>query len=257
MNILVPVKMVPDLVEELLLDPSGRSLDMMYLRMVLNEFDDHAIEQAVILKEALGGQVIVLAAGLDGVDDALFGASARGADRLVRLEGDFEGEHNNHALAKQLAPMMWDMKPDIVLTGVQANNDLDGSLGPLLASEMGLPYLGYVAGVELDSADSRLAHVRKEYPGGLVAEMEVELPAVLGIQASSAPPRYVAFNKIRNAMKTAQINSMELDAFDLAGGIAVSELSHPQAGEGAEMLQGDADEIAVQISRILQRSGLL
>jgi len=263
MNILVPVKMVPDLVEELLIDPSGRMLDMMYLRMILNEFDDHAIEQAILLKEAHGGRVVVLAAGLDGVDDALFTASAKGADKLFRLAGDFEGEHSpgypgNHALARQLAPLLLDMHPDLVLTGVQANNDLDGSLGPLLAAQMDLPYVGYVAGVEMLSGDGRqCVTVRKEYPGGLVGEMAVEIPAVLGIQASSEPPRYVAFNKIRNAMKSAVIEEIELSSFDLAGGIAIDSLTHPDTGEGAELLTGNPHEIAEKISAILEQTGLL
>ncbi|NIS82789.1 MAG: electron transfer flavoprotein subunit beta, partial [Anaerolineales bacterium] len=63
---------------------------------------------------------------------------------------------------------------------------------------LGMPFVGYVSGVS--TTDGKLT-VRKEYPGGLIAEMEVTTPAVLGIQAAEQPPRYVAISKVRQAMK--------------------------------------------------------
>ena len=203
MNIVVPIKVVPDLVEELAIDDSGAALDTDWLRLMLSEFDDHAIEQAILLKERDGGQVTVVAADAEGVDDVLYAAAAKGADRLIKLTGDFEEAVNNHALARVFAAVVKELQPDLVLTGVQSYADMDGSVGPLMAEYLGMPYVGYVAGVAV-SADKATA--RKEYPGGLVAEMEVTLPAVLGIQASEDPPRYVAFSKIRQAMKTAMID---------------------------------------------------
>ena len=103
MNIVVPVKVVPDLVEELTIDDSGAALDTDWLRLMLSEFDDHAIEQAILLKERDGGQVTVVAADAEGVDDVLYAAAAKGADRLIKLTGDFEEAVNNHALARVFA----------------------------------------------------------------------------------------------------------------------------------------------------------
>jgi electron transfer flavoprotein beta subunit len=84
MNLVVPIKMVPDLVEELVIDASGARLDPDALRLRLNEFDDHAIEQAILLKEKGAGTVTVVAPDIEGVDDALFTAAAKGADRLIK-----------------------------------------------------------------------------------------------------------------------------------------------------------------------------
>jgi electron transfer flavoprotein beta subunit len=84
MNIIVLAKLVPDLVEELTIDTSGTALDTAWLRMIINEFDDHAIEQGILLKEKGGGQVTVVAADIEGVDDILFTAAAKGADRLLK-----------------------------------------------------------------------------------------------------------------------------------------------------------------------------
>ena len=99
MHIVVPVKFVPDLVEELEIDESGTALDTTWLRLMLSEFDDHAIEQAILLKEAGGGQVTVVAPDVEDADAVLFTAAAKGTDRQIKLTGDFE-EANNHALAR-------------------------------------------------------------------------------------------------------------------------------------------------------------
>ncbi len=254
MNIVVPVKLVPDLVEELTIDASGNALDTAWLRLIINEFDDHAIEQAILLKERGGGQVVVVSPNVEGVEDMLFAASAKGADRLIKLNGDFESEVNNHALARALAVLVRDLQPDLVLTGVQAHNDLDGSLGPLLAECLEMPYVGYVSGV---TAGSGKVVARKEYPGGLVAEMEVILPAVLGIQAAEQPPRYVAISKVRQAMKTAAIDEPEAAALDPSGGPTVGRMYQPEAAEQATMISGNPDEIADTIVDIFYELGVL
>jgi electron transfer flavoprotein beta subunit len=259
MNIVVPVKIVPDLVEELFVDDSGTALDTTYLRMRLNESDDHAIEQAVLLKERYGGQVTVLAPDMESAEDALFTAAAKGADRLIKLTGDFDEsansghQLNNHALARQIATIIKEIQPDLVMTGVGAHNDLDGAIGPLLAEMLDLPYVGYVAGVGFDEMNVTL---RKEFPGGLIAEMQVTLPAVLGIQAAEQPPRYVAFSKVRQAMKSVPVEEVSLEAFDPRGGPLVERLFLPEKGEQATMIEGDVDEIADRLVVIIRELGL-
>lgn len=254
MNIVVPVKLVPDLVEELSIDASGTALDTAWFRMIVNEFDDHAIEQAIILKEKTGAHVTVISTEVEGVDDLLFTAAAKGADRLIKLIGEVEGGINNHALARALAPIISDLKPDLILTGVQAHNDLDGIIGPQLAELLGMPYIGYISGVNVDGAK---VDVRKEYPGGLIGEMQVSLPVLLGIQASEQPPRYVAISKVRQMMKTMTIEEMDLPALDFAGAPKVNRMFQPEALEKATMLSDNPDEAAGQMVDIFKEMGLL
>ncbi|MBI5951443.1 MAG: electron transfer flavoprotein subunit beta/FixA family protein [Chloroflexi bacterium] len=253
MKIAVPVKFVPDLVEELTIDASGAALDTAWLRLIINEFDDHAVEQAVILKERGGGEVTVLSAEADGVDDFLFTAVAKGADKLVKLTGDFSAV-NNHALGKAFAEAIKAVQPDLVLTGVQAHNDLDGSLGPLLAEYLGMPFVGYVAGVTV-AGDKVIA--RKEYSGGLIAEVEVKLPAVLGIQASETPPRYVAYSKIRQVMGTAKIEEQAAEGLDAASGVTVSRMFQPESAERATMLEGSPEDVSDKLIGIFKEVGAL
>ena len=253
MNIIVPIKMVPDLVEELSIDPGSAALDTAWMRLILNEFDDHAIEQAILLKERIGGQVTVIAPDAPDVDDALFTAAAKGADRLIKLTGDSESL-NSHAIARAMSAVIQHEVADLILTGVQAHNDLDGQVGPLLAELLSMPYVGYISAVKVEN---KMATVTKEYPGGLLAEFMVELPAVLGIQASDEPPRYVAFTKVRQAMQTAHIEEQDIGALDVSGSLAVSRMFQPEVGERAEMLAGDADEVATRLIEIMQEHDVL
>jgi len=222
MNIAVLIKLVPDLVEELEIDGSGKALDTTWLRLIINEVDEHALEQALLLKERNGGVVTVVTLEGEGADDVLYAASAKGADRLIRLTGiTFEDAPSNHALARLFASTL---------------------------AEVGL------SGVTLGDGTCR---VNKEYPGGLVAEMEVVLPAVLGIQASDEPPRYVAISRIRQAMKTAELEDQEVAEPNATGAPAVVSMFTSDAGEKAVMLTGTEEEVAVRIVEVLTEKGVL
>ncbi len=253
MNIIVLAKLVPDLVEELTIDPSGAALDLAFARWIINEFDDHAIEQGVLLKERGGGTVTVVAPDIEGADDVLFTAAAKGADRLIKVRGDFNGV-NNHALARAVAAVVKELQADLILTGVQAHNDLDGSLGPMLAECLGMPYVGYVSGVSISDGKSL---IRKEYPGGLLGEMEVTNPAVLGIQAAEQPPRYVAVSKVRQAMKTSSIEERDASSLDNCGGPTVGRMFQPEATSHATMITGDPDEVADQLVNLFKELGVM
>lgn len=257
MHIVVPIKQVPDLAEGLDINSDGTGLDTAFLAYRLNEFDEHALEQALLLKEQHGGTVTVVAADLGDPDNSLFTCIAKGADRAVKVSGDLADGRGNRALARAMAPVLQELQPDLILTGVQAVDDLDGQLGPALATALGLPWVTVVTGVRVAG---RLATVHKEYAGGLAAEFEVDLPAVLGIQAAEQPPRYAAISKVRQAMKTAAIDEAGAagdTAGGAAGGPAVRRLFAPETGSQAEMLGDDPDAVAARITEILTERGIL
>jgi electron transfer flavoprotein beta subunit len=254
MKIVAAMMLVPDLVEELEIDEGGKALDMTWLRLIINEFDDHALEQAILFKEADDVELTVIAPDIEGADDVLYTAAAKGADKVVKLLGDFEDGVNSHTLARAFVSVIKNIQPDLVLTGVQAHNDLDGSVGPLIAELLDLPYIGYIAGVEQMGDHIR---VHKEYPGGLVAKMDVRLPAVLGIQAAEQPPRYVAVSKIRMAMKSTEIQEEEITDLDTSGGLAISRMYKPEATGRAVMIEGDEEEVSARIVEIIKELGIL
>lgn len=254
MNIVVAIKQVPDLVEELELNDSGTDLDREWLKFKVNEFDEHALEAALLLKDAQGAQVTVVALdnGLD-IDKALYAAAAKGADRVVKVTGDFEGYVSSHAAAKALAGVISGMSPDLVLTGVQAVDDLDGQLAVLLAHELGMPHITVVTDIEVNGSS---ATVQKEYGGGMVGEFEVQLPVTLGIQAAAETPRYVPVAKVRRAMKSTDIEEISGDAAGAGAGFEVTKMFKPETGQGAEMLSGSADDVAARIVEIIKSKGV-
>lgn len=254
MKIAVVMKLVPDLVEELEIDEEKARLDTTWLRLVANEPDEHALEQALLLKEQLDAEVIVLGMDGDGMDDLLVTAAAKGADRIIKLTGADGDTLNNHAVARLLEPAIRELGADLVMTGVQAHDDLDGAVGPLLAGLLGWPCVSYVSGVVLEGAG---CDVRKEFPGGLVVEMEVDLPAVLGIQSAPQPPRYVAVSRVRQVMKTTEVEEHPVGAVDDRGAAEVQALRRPSVGERASMLEGDEREAADQLVAILRKAGVL
>ena len=254
MNIVVAVKLVPDLVEELAIDENGTALDPTWLRLILNEPDDHAVEQAVLLKESGGGQVTVVALDAEGIDDVLYTAAAKGVDRLIKLSTTHGAGIGNYALARIFANAVKTLRPELILCGVQGHDDLDGAVGSQLAEHLGMPYVGYVAGVTV-SGDR--ATVRKEYPGGLIAETVVMLPAVLGIQAAAKPPRYVPIARVRQTMRSAKIEEQPASEPESVGGPVVSRMSKAEATERAEMIEGDVDEVATRLTEILGQLGVL
>jgi len=253
MNIIVLAKLVPDLVDELTIDESEAALDLMFARWIINELDDHAIEETILLKERSGGTVTVIAPALDGAADVLFTAAAKGADKLIKLTGDFVTA-NNHALARTVAAHIKDLQADLILTGVQAHNDLDGSVGPMLAESLGLPYVGYVSSIAVK--DSKVT-IHKEYPGGLLAEMDVTLPAVLGIQVAEEPPRYVAVSKVRQAMQSSSIEEQDASDLDQNGAASVGRMYQPEATSHAEMIIGDPEEVTDKIVNLFKELGVL
>ncbi|MBK7334988.1 MAG: electron transfer flavoprotein subunit beta/FixA family protein [Saprospirales bacterium] len=248
MNIIVPIKQVPDLVEELQVDASGKDLDREWLKYKVSEFDDHALEEALLLKEQHGGSVTAIALDGEDIDKALFAASAKGADRVVKVTGDFKGA-SNHTAAKALANVIKGMPYDLVLTGVQSVEDRDGQIAVLLAHYLGTPHISVVTGVEV--AGGKVT-VHKEYGGGVVAEFEASLPMVLGIQAARETPRYVPVSRVRQAMRDANLEEVAGDGSGVSAGSSVSRMFKPETGGGAEMLSGSAQEIAGKLAAIIK-----
>jgi electron transfer flavoprotein beta subunit len=255
MNIVVAIKQIPSLIDELELNEAGTDLDFDVVDFTLNEFDEHSIEQAVLIKEASGGTVTVVGVDLiEELDGVLHTALAKGADKAVKIAGDFEPGMASHTQAWLLANAIRGMSPDIVLTGVQAADDRDGQIGPMLAAHLDMPYIGVVANVTLANG---MATIHKEYSGGLLAEFEVSLPMVVGVQAASQPPRYAPISKVRQIAKTATIEEIEVEDEGPNSGSILRKMSPPVSAGHAEMIEGDPEEVAEKIIEIIRERGLL
>ncbi len=114
---------------------------------------------------------------------------------------------------------------------------------------MDVPSVSVVTGVEPSGA---AVVVHKEYAGGFMAEFEVTLPAVLGIQAARQSPRYAPVSKVRQVQQSATIDTLAAQAGDAPPGGTVERLEPPAKGEGATML-----ESAEALLEILKDKGVV
>jgi electron transfer flavoprotein beta subunit len=260
MKIAVVVRQVPDLIEPLEIDSCGAALDLGSASFIVNESDDHALEQAILMKEATGATVNVVALDFGEVDNTLYTAAAKGADRVFKVPLDGPPPPPR-AAAVILAEALKPLDADLVLVGVQAHDELDGGLSPFLAAALNLPYVGVIRGVKAGPEPGSVT-VCKEFPGAVMARLKVKLPAVLGILGADQPPRYVPVSRIRAAMKSTQFaevpvaTSPGLDTGTPAL-FTICRLYPPISGSHAQMLTGSEAEIAARIAEILAEKGML
>jgi electron transfer flavoprotein beta subunit len=256
MKIAVVVRQVPDLIEPLEVADSGSNLNLEGATFIVNESDEHALEQALLLKEAVGGSVAVVALDFGEVDNTLYAAAAKGADKIVKVPWSEEAPPETQAAAKMYAAAIQKLQPDLVLVGVNAHDELAGVLAPFVAAVLGLPYVGVIRGVKAESEPLTIL-VCKEFPGAVMSRMKVKLPAVLGILGAEQPPRYVPVARIRAAMKSTQFEEVETSAPAVEARVKVKRLHAPDAGKRAEILSGEPAAIAARIANILAEKGLL
>ena len=250
MNIVVAIKHIPSIADDL--PVSGNNVDFDSVDFVLNEFDEQSIEQAVLVKEAVGGTVTVVGVDLiEELDNILHLAIAKGADKAVKVTADEPGA-DSHMQAKWLSEAIKGLSPDIVFAGVQASNDLDGQIGPMIAAHLDMPYIGGVSSVEV--ADGT-ATVNKEFAGGVGAKYSVSLPMVVGVQAAAKPPRYAPISKVRQVAQTATIDTVE-PSDDASSGLTFKKMAPPVATGHAEMIDGSPKEVAAKIVELLKSKGL-
>jgi len=258
MNLFVLLKMVPDTVEELNVAPDCPALDAEFLRFKLSDPGEQALEQALLLKEKHGGTVTVVALDAPEVDEVLFTALAKGATRAVKIGGDWNRLQSFAAgqiLAAFLKAAGSALSADaLVLLRSQAIDDLEGEIGPYLAEELGVPYAGVVTGVTVTGNSMSII---KEFAGGLRGEFTLPLPAVLGIQSAEKPPRYVPIAKVRAALKSAKIETVDVAPPARLARFALERMYKPEAGGRAQMLEGSPEAVADKLVEVLVQQGLI
>jgi electron transfer flavoprotein beta subunit len=220
--------------------------------MVTSDFDDQALEEAVLIKEAAGATVTAVGLRAEGIEEALRVAYARGADRLVMVEAGEIDPYDSRTAALALAAAFRDLAPDLVLVGVQTPTDVFGQAAPVLAVALGWPQANVVAGVTVSGGTAR---VQQEYAGGRLSVLELELPAVVGVQSASRPRRYVSMTRLRQAMTEATVERLDVSVPAAPRAPQLVSLTAPEATSRARMLEGDAGDIAAQIVAVLRERG--
>ena len=198
MNIVVLVKQVPDTWSERKLTDADHTLDRESADAVLDEINERAVEEALLIKEAQGGEVTVVAMGPDRATDAIRKALSMGADKAVHLSD--EALHGSDAVstAKALAKVIGTVEAvDLVVAGNEATDGRTGAVPAMLAELLGLPQLTYARKVVTDGS---VVKVERETDTGIV-HLEANLPAVVSVTEKINEPRYPSFKGIMAAKK--------------------------------------------------------
>jgi electron transfer flavoprotein beta subunit len=245
---------MPKAGDELEIDDGGADIDRELVDFTITDFDDQALEEAVLIKEATGASVTAVGLKADGIEDALRVAYARGADRLVVVDAGELDPYDTRSAALAFAEALRALSPDLVLAGVQTPYDVFGQTAPLLSAALGWPQANVVVGV---SAAGDAVRVEQEYAGGRLARLELKLPAVVGVQSASQPPRYVSMGRLRQAMTEAAPEPLTASVTPLESAPEIVSLERPQPQAHATMLEGDAEELAARIVAVLRERGAL
>lgn len=245
MKIIVSVKQVPARDSALRANAAGKWLDESDLTYEMNEPDAYALEEALQLKEKLGGEVAVLCAGPERAAQTIREALAKGADRAIHVQLDDAGTLDALATARLLAKALEPEKPELVLTGLQSDDLGYGQTGVILAELLGYSHATIVMEVEPQADGVR---VKRELEDGWFQNVHLPLPVVLTIQSGIKKLRYATLMGIKKA-KTKEVKAIPAARLgaDQGSGISMERIYLPERTKQTQIFTGDAKQAAHQL----------
>jgi len=253
MKIVVPIKVAGSLDESAKLRDG--EVDHASLDWDVNEWDRFAVEAALSLRDENEGEVIVISVGGEEIEDGLLTALAMGADRGIQIHVEHEAKTLDAiTVAKVLATALKPESPDLILAGTQSSDGASAATGTALAAFLDIPRVAVVR--SMDFSGGQLT-VRRELEGGLLEQVKLPTPALLTVQTGINEPRYATLRGIRQAASKPRaemtLEDLGLDPAELAGASAKQvDLAAPPESGSAQILDGDAAAVAVQIAAIIK-----
>jgi electron transfer flavoprotein beta subunit len=251
MKIIVLMKQVANKDAILRLNKDATWIEEGDLSYEVNESDGYALEEALRLKERHGGEVIVCSMGPQRVKAVIKDALARGADRAIHVVGDELTRLAPLPAARVLAEAIRDEQPDLIMTGLQSDDNGYGQTGVIIAELLGLPHATIV--IELDASGAQL-RVKRELESGWYQWYEMPRPALLTIQSGISQIRYATLKGIMAAKKK-EIREVAptSDATSAAPDQRIAKIYFPQKTKQTQFLgDGDAKAGAAQLAEKLR-----
>ncbi|MSO50288.1 MAG: electron transfer flavoprotein beta subunit/FixA family protein [Acidobacteria bacterium] len=213
----------------------------------LNEPDAYALEEALRLKEKHGGEVVVISAGPARVTQVIREALARGADRAIHVEGDHLATADAFTAAEALAAAAKDEQCDVILTGLQSDDQGFAQVGVIMAERLGMSHSTIIMEVQVTGTTLR---VKRELEGGWFQWVEMPLPAVLTIQSGINQLRYATLKGIMAAKKK-ELKTMPAPAA-LPARQRIVSIYVPEKTKATRMIDGTPAEAATELVRVLR-----
>jgi len=242
LNIAAAIKYVPDTETIVKIGGDGKSLKKEGVTFVINPYDEYALEEALKIKEAQGGEVTVITMGDAETVKGLRTGMAMGADKAIHIKCS-EGEDAS-GTAKALAETLKGRGFDIIFLGMKAVDDDSGIVGPMLAEYLGLPCVTMITKLELAGGK---ATARRETEMGMEV-VECSLPAVFTAQKGLNEPRYASLKGIMAAKKK-PVEELPLAGY--SAGLAILEMKLPPSRPQGRIV-GEGEEAAVELARLLK-----
>ena len=242
MNIFVLIKQVPDTESSIRFAPDGKSVLTGDLNLVLNPYDEYAVEEALKTKESLGGEVTAICLGEEGAVKAIRTALAMGVDKGIHLVMDSPWDAG--AIAKALAAVIKEQPCDLLLCGKQAVDYDNAQVGPMVAEYLGWPNVSVVT--KLEVSNSKVVAYRQVEGGTEVVESPI--PVVISAQKGLNEPRYASLKGIMMAKKK-QVDNV--DPGTLEDRVEVIKLSYPPERKGGQIL-GEGVDAVPELIRVLR-----
>ena len=253
MKIAVCIKQVPTREWQPRLNEAGDWIREQDASYEMNEPDAYALEEALRLREKHSGEVVVCSAGPARVQQVIREALARGADRAIHVEDETLGAADAMVAASALAAAMIDEQFDLVLTGLQSDDQGHGQTGVILAERLGMPHSTIIMEVEIGGrgkGEGGSLRVKRELEGGWFQWIAMPLPALLTIQSGINQLRYATLKGIMAAKKK-EIRKVGLPA-GLRPSQQIVSLSVPARNKQAQMIQGSPADAAKELVRRLR-----
>ena len=213
----------------------------------MNEPDAYALEESLRLREKHSGEVVVCAAGPTRIQQVLREALARGADRAIHVEDDGLAAADASVTADALAAAMADEKFDLVLTGLQSDDQGHAQTGVILAERLGIPHSTIVMEVQISGSDLR---IKRELEGGWFQWIAMPLPALLTIQSGINQLRYATLKGIMAAKKK-EIKKVAMPA-GLQAAQEIVSLALPTRSKQTRLIDGSPAQAAQDLLKRLR-----
>ena len=212
----------------------------------MNEPDAYALEEALRLKERHGGEVIVCSAGPARVSQVIREALARGADRALHVEDEALGSADAFVIADALAAALGGEQVDLVLTGLQSDDQGFAQVGVVLADRLAMPHATIIMDVQVQEGAVR---VKRELEGGWFQWVTMPLPAVLTIQSGINQLRYATLKGIMAAKKK---EIRKVAAPPARPRQRILSLYFPEKAKQTKLISGSPAEAARELVRALR-----
>jgi len=254
MNVLVFVKRVPDTESRIRIDREGKAVVEEGLNFIISPYDEYAIEEALRLREAKGGKVVVAALGPEEALTILRKALAMGADEAVLIKDDLREAYDPLRVARVLAAFARNRQADadLILFGRMSVGADNAAVPSMVAEILGLPQANVVTKLEIEGAT---AAALREIEGAM-EKVSFNLPAVVSAQKGLNEPRYETLKGIMAAKKKTipvlTLSELGFEAGAAAPQVEVVKIELPASKQAGKMIPGTPEEAARELLRLLR-----